>query len=70
MVFEILTFGFYLEEKKQLKLLFILMQGHHNEKNETISLSSTQYSAFVLNLFVTLRQSESSVDGKNGGLLS
>ena len=46
------------------------MQAHQNEKNERISLSPTQYCALLLNLFVALRQSDSSVDGKNGDLLS
>ena len=46
------------------------MQAHHNEKNEIISLSPTQYCALLLNFFVTLRQSSSSVDGKNGEFLS
>ena len=46
------------------------MQAHHNEKNERISLSPTQCCALLLNLFVKLRQSDSSVDGKNGELLS
>ena len=46
------------------------MQANHNEKNERISLSLTQYCALLLNLFVTLRQSNSSIDGKNGELLS
>ena len=32
MVFEILTFDFYLEGKGSSKLLFISMQTHHNEK--------------------------------------
>ena len=32
MVFKILTFDFYLEEKGNYKLLFILMQAHYNEK--------------------------------------
>ena len=40
------------------------------KKNERISLSSTQYCVLLLNLFVTLRQSDSSTNGKNGGLLS
>ena len=48
----------------------MLMQAHHNEKIEIISLSPTQYCAVLLNLFVTLRQSDSSVDGKNVELLS
>ena len=46
------------------------MQAHHNEKIEIISLSPTQYCALVLNLLVTLRQSDLSVDGKNAELLS
>ena len=33
-------------------------------KNERISLSPTQYCALLLNLFVTLRQSDSSVEEK------
>ena len=40
------------------------------KKNERISLSPTQYCALQLNLFVTLRQNDSSIDGKNGELLS
>ena len=40
------------------------------KKNERISLSSTQYCVLLLNLFVTLRQSDSSTNGKNGALLS
>ena len=39
-------------------------------KNERNSLSPTQHFALVLNLFVTLQQSYSLVDGKNGELLS
>ena len=54
MVFEILTFDFYLEEEREIKI---------------ISLCPTQYCALLLNLFVILRQSDSSVDGKNGELL-
>ena len=52
MVFEI--FDFYLEEEGDCKLLFIWMQPHHNEKNERISLSPSQYCALLVNLFVTL----------------
>ena len=33
-------------------------------KNERISISRTQYCALLLNLFVTLRQSDSSVEEK------
>ena len=40
------------------------MQAHHNEKMKRISLSYPQYCAVLVNLFVTLRQSDSSVDGK------
>ena len=40
------------------------MQAHHNEKNERISLSPTQYCALLVNLFVTLRQSDLSVEEK------
>ena len=43
------------------------MRAHHNEKMKE---SPTQYCALLLNLFVTLRQSDSSVDAKNGGLFS
>ena len=32
MVFEVLTFDFYLEENGNCKLLFIWMQAHYNEK--------------------------------------
>ena len=46
------------------------MQAHHNEKNERISLPPTQYCALLLNLFITLRESDSSVGGKTGQLLS
>ena len=45
------------------------MQAHHNEKMKESVYSPTQYCALLLNLFVTLRQSDSSVDGKNGELL-
>ena len=37
-------------------------KGYH--KNERISLSPTQYCALLVNLFVTLQQSDSSVVGK------
>ena len=40
------------------------MQAHHNEKNERISLSPTHYCALLVNLFVTLPQSDSSVEEK------
>ena len=46
------------------------METHHNEKIEIISLCPTQYCTLLLNLFVTLRQSDSSDDGKNVELLS
>ena len=46
------------------------MKANHNEKNERINLSPTQYCALLLHLFVTLRQSDSSIDGKNVELLS
>ena len=46
------------------------MQAHHNEKNERISLLPSQPCALLLNLFVTLRQSDSQFDEKNGELLS
>ena len=58
MVFQILTFDFYLEEKGNCKLLFIWLQAHHNEK---ISLPPTEYYALQVNLFVTLQQSDLSV---------
>ena len=32
------------------------MQAHHNEKNERISLSHTQYCTLLVNLFVALQQ--------------
>ena len=32
MVFEILAFDFYLEEKGNCKQLFMWMQAHHNQK--------------------------------------
>ena len=41
-----------------------------SQKKAIISLSPTQYYPLVLNLFVTLQQSDSSVDGKNDELLS
>ena len=58
MVFQILTFDFYLEEKGNCKLLFIWLQAHHNEK---ISLPPTEYYALQVNLIVTLQQSDLSV---------
>ena len=51
-------FWFLSTEKGNYKLLFIWMEAHLNEK---ISLSSNQYYALQVNLFVTLRQSDSSV---------
>ena len=44
--------------------MFIWMQAHPNEKNEVISLSSTQYCALLVNLLVTLRESDSLVEEK------
>ena len=61
MVFQILTFDFYLEEKGNCKLLFIWLQAHHNEK---ISLPPTEYYVLQVNLFVTLQQSDLSVQEK------
>ena len=58
MVFQILTFDFYLEEKGNCKLMFIWLQAHHNEK---ISLPPTEYYALQVNLIVTLQQSDLSV---------
>ena len=58
MVFQILTFDFYLEEKGNCKLLFVWLQAHHNEK---ISLPPTEYYVLQVNLFVTLQQSDLSV---------
>ena len=58
MVFQILTFDFYLEEKGNCKLLFIWLQAHHNEK---ISLPPTEYYALQVNLIVTIQQSDLSV---------
>ena len=40
------------------------MQAHPNEKNEVISLSSTQYCALLVNLLVTLREGDSLVEKK------
>ena len=40
------------------------MQANHNEKMKRISISHPQYCALLVNLFVTLRQSDSSVDEK------
>ena len=37
---------------------------HNNEKNERISLPPTRYCALLVNLFVTLRQNDSSVEEK------
>ena len=55
MVFEILTFGFCLEEKRQLLTTV---------KTERISLSPTQYCALLVNLIATSRQSVASVEEK------
>ena len=40
------------------------MEAHDNEKIEKISLSPTKCCALLVNLFVTLRQSDSSVEEK------
>ena len=40
------------------------MQAHHNEKIKRISLSPAQYCALLVNLFVTLRQTDSLVEEK------
>ena len=47
--------------------MFIWMRAHHNKKklkNERISLSLTQYCALLVNLLVTLRQSDSLIEEK------
>ena len=51
-------FWFLSREKGNYKLLFIWMKAHPNEK---ISLSYNQCYALQVNLFVTLRQIDSSV---------
>ena len=40
------------------------MQAYHNERNKRISLSPTQYCALLINLLVTLQQSDSLVEEK------
>ena len=40
------------------------MEADHNEKNDRISLSSSQYCALLVNLFVTFGQSDSLVEEK------
>ena len=40
------------------------MQAHHNRKNKRIYLYPTQDCALLVNLFVTQRQSDSSVEEK------
>ena len=64
MVFEILTVDFYLEKKKQLQTDVLMNASTSWWKNGRISLSPKQYRAFLVNLFVTLRQSDSSVEEK------
>ena len=49
----------YLSRRKNCKLVFIWIQAYHNE-----ILSPNQYCALLVNLFVTLRQSDSSVEEK------
>ena len=56
MVFEIFTFHFYLEEKMATVKYCSYEWKHIIKKNSCA--------------FVTLRQSDSSIDGKNGELLS
>ena len=57
-------FWFLSRGKKAAVNYFLYECKHIIMKNERISLSPTQYCALLVNLFVTLRQSDSSVEEK------
>ena len=65
MVFEVLTFDFYLEEKRQLQTPVYMNASTSQWITERIILSPTQYCALLVYFFTTLQQRGSSIEERN-----